>query len=325
MTVAKLLSEHLPSRVVWMAPGFPERGFEQRSQYMRRGFVELGLNVVDSPELTESKRVDYDDAKSCQMFDLHFGERVQRVWYDSGDFPRSYHDVACSGNDVYFKVSLRPDFVRAPRVYPIAQRAYRESFVDIVDELRDLQRHVVESNQYAHDLVAVYSTTEFENRVKAVQLIKSQPWKTLAGISPRRGRAVPADCVTDRWFAYDDYMRMTAKCRLGLSLLGTSGDTSCRRVENMGMGLCGLVPEDGPMQPGPWTDAVATFRNDFSDFIDVVDLWLADDATEGREDLARNGIQYWEDYASPRGQASYILRVLAGLEDPWIGVNATCG
>ena len=320
---AILQPEHIPSRVLWMAPGTVERGFEQRSQYMRRGFVELGIEVLDSEELTELRNTDYAEAKSCQMFDLYFGEKTQRVWYDSGDFPPDYRDIACTGNDAYFKVSLRPEYAQAPYVYPIAQRAYRQKFADMLEELRKIRVSTEQLGDYSHDFLAIFRATEAIERSKTVLLIRKQSWNVLSGVSPYRNRELPPECISRTWFDYGDYMRLTARCRLGLSLLGTSGDTSCRRVENAAIGLCGLVPEDGPLQPGPWKDGMVCFKNDLSDFVPLVEHYLH--SPEDRRRVGDAGMQYWEDYASPKGQASYILRVLAGLEDPWIGVNSVCG
>ena len=73
----------------------------------------------------------------------------------------------------------------------------------------------------------------------------------------------------------------------------------------MGMGCACIRPEPEHQSPGDSSICFIAFKQDMSDFEEKIDYYLIHDRE--REDIAKAGQRYYDEYLSPEAQAKYIL------------------
>lgn len=288
-----------PKKIIW--PSFMP-GFGDWIYYLKGGFEQLGIPVEMSDEMRHVKRTTYGFAKGLFFFDMIFSDGSQRVWYHCGDFTQEYYQKVVSGNEPYFKINIAADQEMYPNLFPIGQRVIGLRYFNFLPEMRKLAG----KREYKYDIVAIFRATERKNRLRAVKIIRGQPWKSLAWMTdhPARKR-IPEPWRSTRWLDFKSYLAVTAQSRLGMSMPGV-GPFACRIVETLGMGACCIMPEADFILPGNPVNCWVEFKRDFSDFVEVVNHYIG--SQDERDEIAGNGLKYYEEYLSPVGQAKYVLR-----------------
>ncbi len=298
----------LPRKILW--PG-GARQMGRWDGYLDRGFRELGIPVENSKRLhdeTEQRLYSALGVRSVGVFELQYLGRVQRVWYDVGCFTEHHgYEVVMKGGDLYFKIRMTTAHRKKyERMFPIGNRVTRPAeYFPLLPKLREASR----SGIYEYDILAILRLTEFKTRLEAVQIVRSQPWKSEAWLTPHPHRpAVPRGLLKPVMFEYTKYLFTQAHTKLGLALPGV-GDLTFRQVELMAMGRPCVIttPQLEPVAK-PEEQCWIEVQPDLSDFVEKVDYYLEHD--EEREEIGRAGQDFYEKYYSPRGQATYVLDIV---------------
>lgn len=294
----------LPQKVLWPTGARELCGWRN---YIPQGFKQLGIIMEDCERL----QIDADDRvwpvegiRGVTSFELIYKDRVQRVWYDIGCFPKHHgYENLMSEDDLYFKIRMDSRHKKYPRMYPIGNRVQRpDRFFPIFPTLRAASV----SNKYEYDIISIFRNNQVA-RQKAVQFTLEHGWKSEAWVTPHRGRPAPPP-VPQRGFKFDyeDYLMKQAHTKIGLALPGV-GDLTFRQMEIMAMGRPCMItkPTTIPMADGQccWIE----LKPDMSDFVYKVTYYLEHE--EEREEIGRKGQAFWEQYYSPLGQAKYVLRI----------------
>jgi len=296
----------LPKRVIWPSGAHEMGGW---ADYLPLGFHELGVPVEGSQRLRE-KTDSYLCAKlnvrSVAAVELIYEEKVQKIWYDVGSF-HSHHgyEKIMGDGDLYFKIRMIPEHrEKYPRMFPIANRVTQSHiFFPLLPKLRRLAR----AGKFDYDILAILRLTKYDMRVKIVELVRSQPWRSKAWLTSHPNRPVPPEGLLRFKYGYSEYLAMQAKTKIGLAPPGV-GDFTFRQIEFMAMGTPCLItkPTLVPIADGRgcWIEV----EQDLSDFVDKVNYYL--EHNEEREKIARKGQAFYEKYYSPRGQALHILNIV---------------
>ena len=65
--------------------------------------------------------------------------------------------------------------------------------------------------------------------------------------------------------------------------------------------------------PGNPQNCWGEVKRDLSDLVEKIDYYLAND--EARNEIAKNGKEYYENYLSPAAQARYVLNIARERRD----------
>lgn len=292
-----------PRRIIW--PSFMP-GFGDWIYYLKMGFEQLGIPVDWSEELRELRRTKYGKKWGLFFYDMIFDDGKLRVWYHTGDFMKEYYQQVVNDGEPYFKIQIAADQNMYPNFFPIGQRTTDMSYFRFLPEMRELAK----KKTYKYDIVAMFRATELTNRLKAVQIIKKQSWGSLAWITDHPARKVPAPWKSLRWLSYREFLASNCQSRLGMNMPGV-GPFACRMTETLGMGACCIMPEPDYILPGNPVNCWVEFKRDFSNFVEVVNHYLVNQ--EERDEIARNGLKYYEEQLSPIGQARHVLRTVTEI------------
>jgi len=297
----------LPKRVIWPSGAHEMGGW---ADYLPLGFHELGIFVESSRRLrekTDSYLCAKLDVRSVGAVELVYEEKVQKVWYDVGDFSSHHgYEKIMGDGDFYFKIQMIPEHRKKyPRMFPIGTRVTLPYiFFPLLPKLRRLVR----AGKFDYDILALLRLTKYDIRVKTVELVRSQPWRSKAWLTSHPNRPTPPEgLIRSLKYEYSEYLVMQAKTKIGLAPPGI-GEFTFRQIELMAMGRPCLItkPNLVPMADGRgcWIE----IEQDLSDFVDKVNYYLEHD--EEREKIALKGQKFYEKYYSPRGQALHILEIV---------------
>lgn len=297
----------LPKRVIWPS-GAHELG--RWADYLLLGFHKLGVPVEASQRLREKTDSDLCaklNVRSVGAVELIYEGRIQKIWYDVGDFPSHHgYEKIMGDGDIYFKIQMIPEHrEKYPRMFPISTRVtLPHIFFPLLPKLRRLAR----AGEFDHDILALLRLTKYDIRVKIVKLIRSQRWHSKAWLTSHPNRPMPPEgLLRSLKYEYSEYLVMQAKTKIGLAPPGV-GEFTFRQIEFMAMGRPCLItkPSLVPMADGRgcWIEV----EQDLSDFVDKVNYYL--EHNEEREKIARKGQAFYEKYYSPRGQALHILNIV---------------
>ena len=297
----------LPDKVIW--PTTPSIQMARWVSYIPMGFKSLGIRIEESQALSEKADIEiYQklDIRSVGLFYIVYGEKRRRVWYDTGCFVGHHgYEELVEGDDLYFKIRMTKEHrVKYPRMFPIGNRVTRpQDYFNLHSQLKKASRN----GKYEYDIIGIQRLTNYEMRVKSVQLILAQPWKSLAWLTPHSHRPPAPEGLMRRYkFTYDKYLLMQAHTKIGLALPGV-GDLTFRQMELMAMGRPCLISEPSLAPVAPADGAWIEVKPDLSDFIETVNYYLEHDIE--REAIGVRGRIFWENYYSPQGQAKYILKI----------------
>jgi len=270
------------------------------NQYLYLGFLKLGLRV----ERTESLCDKVPGISGILAFDIIWKTgRHQRIWYDISDFSKHCYENAVKGNDLYFKIQLHKKDLHYDRIHPIGQIATRADFHEMLPEFKAIR----EKKEFAYDVIGIFRASNYRLRTNAVEIVKSQPWKSLVGMASFRNRPPIPKKIERNKLGYQEHLRLQCISKICLDFPGVGGEWSCRFTEILGMGCFCLRTEHTHACPGEPQNCWGEVKRDLSDLREKIDYYLAND--NARNEIARNGMQYYEDFLSPVAQAEYLLDI----------------
>lgn len=297
----------LPDKVIW--PATPTRQMGRWVSYIPMGFKSLGIRIEESQALSEEADIRlYQELKvrSVGGFYLVYGEKRRKIWYDTGCFVNHHgYEKLVKGDDLYFKIRMTKEHrTKYPRMFPIGNRVTRpQEYFNLLPRLRKESR----SGKYEYDIIGIQRLTNYKMRVKSVQLILAQPWKSVAWLTPHSQRpTAPDGLMKPIKYAYDRYLLLQAHTKIGLALPGV-GDLTFRQIELMAMGRPCLISEPSLTPVAPADRAWIEVKPDMSNFVETVNYYLENDVE--REAIGVRGQIFYERYFSPLGQAKYILKI----------------
>lgn len=297
----------LPKRVMWPSGAQQMGGW---ADYLPLGFHELGVPVEASQRLrekTDSYLCAELDVRSVGAVELVYEEKVQKIWYDVGCFTSHHgYEKIMGDGDLYFKIRMTPEHrEKYPRMFPIGNRVTKSRiFFSLLPKLRRLAR----AGEFDYDILAILRLTKYDIRVKAVELVRSQPWRSQAWLTSHPRRPTPPEGLL-RYFkyGYSEYLAMQAKTKIGFAPPGV-GDFTFRQIEFMAMGRPCLITKPNLVPVANGKGCWIEIEQDLMDFVDKVNYYLEHD--EEREKIALKGQAFYEKHYSPRGQARYILEIV---------------
>jgi len=271
-----------------------------KMQYLELGFQELGVTIVPSGEMTE-KAI----KSEVYPFVIENGKKTHNVYFDIASATDLIHHEFIDGKGFYFKVHMKKeDLGEYPRFYPMAQSAGSNRFPKYLKKIEDSGR----IDRTPFDVHGVFLNSDLGLRMRTVELMKQQPWKTYGWISYSKTRGpVPAE-ILGRKMDYFTHLESQSKSKLCLALPGGMRKSymTFRHVEIWAMGRCCLTinPTNRVILGDP-KDCWVEFKDDLSDFVDVVNYYLEHE--EERKRIAENGRAYYDKHLTPKAHAKYIL------------------
>ena len=273
--------------------------------YLLSGFKELG-EVTISKEL--GKQSHYITGFTVLAIDIDIDGKKTRVWYDFCDFLPIHTDIMSDG-DLYFKIMCHKDYpIKYKNVYPIGQTTASMNYFKMLPNLRSN----VKKDSYAHDVVAIFRATNYKLRRKCIEIIKAQKnWNALSGLCFFRNRPeIPKELMTEK-LPFGVHLERQSNSRICVSLSGVGGDAGLcwRETEVLGMGGCLLNIESKCLRPGDTehykNNCQITIKDDLSNLVEQVNYYL--EHTEERKQIARNGLDYFNKYLTPKAMATNII------------------
>jgi len=273
--------------------------------YLLSGFKELG-EVTISREL--GKQSHYITGFTVLAIDIDIDGKKTRIWYDFCDFLPIHTDIMSDG-DLYFKIMCHKDYpIKYKNVYPIGQTNSSMDYFKVLPELRNN----IEEDKMDYDVVGVFRATNYDLRKHCVEIIKKQiNWNTFSGLCFFRNRPdIPKELLIKK-LSFSDHLKKQSKSKICISLPGVGGkdDWCWRDTEVLGMGSCllnvdmdYLVPKDTEYYK---KYCQITIKRDLSDLVETVNYYLEHD--EERKQIARNGLDYYKKWLTPKAMAKNIL------------------
>jgi len=157
--------------------------------YLREGFEALGAKVVLSEE--SNKVMLTSDSRGVIPIDIHSSrtKKTVRVWYDIGDFAKDFYTNIMKPEDYYFKIQFPLNPPERKNFFPIGQTC-----TPSIDKVRGGALNKAAAEGMKYDVCFVGRVSGYDIRIKAVQLIQKQSWKSLLLHGGFRDRpALPKD------------------------------------------------------------------------------------------------------------------------------------
>ncbi len=277
-------------------------------QYLLNGFQMIdNVEVELSDELSkQSFNINENSiAKHLTAIDVQVEGKRHRVWYDWSDFSAYHSDVRKDG-DFYFKVHFTKDLYNKPRVYPIGQTVGNMTYLRNLERLRKM----TERDNY--DVTAIFRTTSYDVRLKAVELLSESNLKTRVGLkdfNPGKIRPyAPEKFRETTLMPYLKHQEILAQSKFILALPGVNLSRSWRHAEGWGLGVP-LIALDLPSQnPGNYQDCYIKVKDDLSNLIEKIEYYKANYGEALA--IAEKGKQYYEKWLSPKAQAENIIKTI---------------
>jgi len=280
-----------------------------KMRYLELGFQELGATIMPSGEMTD-KAIESE----VYPFVIENGKETHNVYLDIASATDLIHPEFMDGKGFYFKVHMKKeDLGRYQRFYPMAQSAGSNRFPKY---LKRIEREGNFNRTPPFDVHGVFLNSDLGLRMRTVRLMKQQPWKTYGWVSYSKTRgAVPVDILGHK-MNYFDHLESQWKSKICLALPGGMRKSylTFRHVEIWGMGRCCLtINPTNRIILGDPKDCWIGFKDDLSDFVEIVNYYLEHD--DERERIAKNGKAYYAKYLTPKAHAQYILNTIMEEKD----------
>lgn len=287
------------NKIIWPTR---RRFFSIWHDYFREALLALGLKIEISEGLWEG----YPDIHGVLPFDVIWksGEK-QRIWYDISDFVKHYYEMVMGGNDLYLKIQLHKKDQHYQRIYPVGQITCKLNFPQELPSFRAIQQR----QDFIYDVIGIFRDTDHGKRRKAVEIVKSERWKSLVGVAWFRNRVPISKEFVHKKLIYEEHLKLQCRSKICLDFPGVGGDWTWRSVETLGMGCFCLRAKSDQVLFENHNKCWGEVNPDLSDLAEKIDYYLNNEAE--REQIAKNGLRYYENHLSLKAQAKYFLRILS--------------
>ncbi|RLG15790.1 hypothetical protein DRN69_02455 [Candidatus Pacearchaeota archaeon] len=274
--------------------------------YLLKGFKDLGCSIEYDKKLnTESINKGFFHILAI---DIYLNNKKYRIYYDWSDFQLGFkREIRL--NEFYFKVECNLGHIYRYGIYPIGHGVtYCDEYFNNLEMLRELRK----KKNYKYNIMFKGRATspcmgKESERIKVIKILEKHPEFNSSLLvlyyTVNRPNYKPVKNKTD----YLQFLKEVAHSKINLLLPGV-GEFTWRISETLGIGACGLMPKLSSILPGNPKNCWIEVERDYSDLVSKIDYYLKHD--EEREIIAKNGLKYFEEWLSPKAQASYILRVL---------------
>lgn len=263
-------------------------------EYLVRGFKDIA-NIEYSERLTKFAEKFFD--KSLMLFEV----QGKPIIYDYSDFTGK--QTGLPEHSVYYKIQATP----RDKTKPIGQTVMDCSIFSQLAELRRIR----ESQQFDHDIVGVFRTTNLTWRYTATEIVlKRADWKSYCGLHVNNlTEKIPESFKCNR-LKYLDYLKLQAKAKLVLVFAGLGGKAafSWRLTEALAIGCPIVTHEHDTRLPNhkKFQQSVIEVKQDLTDLEEKIDFYLTHDSE--RETKAKAGKEYFENYLTPTKMAERIIK-----------------
>ena len=274
--------------------------------YLLRGFRNLGCSIEYDKKLNaESINKGF---LHILAIDIYLNNKKHRIYYDWSDFQFAFKRELTL-NNFYFKVECNLGHIYRYGIYPIGHGVtYVNEYFNNLEMLRKLR----EKKNYEYNVMFKGRATspaigKESERIKVIKILEKHPEFNPVSLVLYHTENRPNYKSVKNRIPYLQFLEETTRSKINLLLPGI-GELTWRISETLGIGACGLMPKLSSILPGNPKNCWIEVERDYSDLVSKIDYYLKHD--EEREIIAKNGLNYFEKWLSPKAQASYILRIL---------------
>ena len=284
--------------------------------YILHGFRQIGSVNIDSSIDKECRNfVEINNPNHLTVFYVEIDGKKHRVTYDWSDFHHYHNDIRKDG-DFYFKIHFTEELYKCPRTYPIGQTV---GSMDFIRELNSLESMVAKRNykhNYKFDLLALYRTTNYDIRLKAVEILKKSNLNVVCGLKDFNVGKIrppaPKEHKISSLTPYLDHLADLARSKYVLALPAVDNSRAWKHTEAMGMGVPLLALDLKSLLPGNYQDCYIKIKDDLSDLIGKINYYSEHE--KERLEIGKRGKEYFEKWLSPKAMANNIIRTIKERE-----------
>lgn len=269
--------------------------------HLLRGFQALGIKTVLSKKLGEEDKLRKKMVDGLTLLELVFEDNSSvKFWMDLAAKGKIKPFVLKEG-ELYFKIQYLSTHNDCSYIQPIAESV--SAPVAYFNNLRMLRQEKLKKD-YKYDVMGLFRKVSMWSRVACVRKVLEQKnWNSYVTVYDSKGLFMSNAGI--RKLPYVEHLKVQAHSKICLSI----ADKACRcyrDTEVLGFGGCLLVFESGEYQDFPHDKPCwISIKKDWSDFVEKVNYYLEHD--EEREQIAQNGLEYYEKYLSPVAAAKMVI------------------
>lgn len=292
----------LPKRIV-----LPPNISKSKIKYLELGFQRLEIPVLYSRKLTSEIK----DGVIYPINLIYGKDRERRVWFDIVADRYKRHPELMGPDDYYFKTHMNlEDEGQFERFFPMPQSTANTKMVKYLAELRRFRRR----RKPKYDIMGAFVNSDAGLRQRVIEKVRAggEIWNGAAWmiVHPRLPRPPVPDKLIGAKLPYLEHLKMQAVSRLCLALPGArknkGASISFRHIEIWALGGVVLTIPPGTVQVGAPEGCTVEFKEDLSDFEDVVNAALED--PERMAKIGAKGAKQFDTYHTPQAHAKHIIR-----------------
>jgi hypothetical protein len=274
-------------------------------EYLLNGFQNQADVIIDE-RLDKESIIHVEPGKAIHIFKflIEINGKKHKIIYDFSDFHYYYPEIREEG-DFYFKIHFLKEYYDNPRMFPIGQTVGKMDYVYNLKSLRDK----VDEKVYNKDLIAIYRTTNYDIRLKAVELLKNSGLNVKTGLKDfNAGKVRPYAPDEHKIVNLDPYLQHMSdltRCKYVLALPAVDNSRAWKHVESMGMGIPLLALDLKSILPSNYDNCYIKIKDDLSDLIEKIHYYNIHE--KERLEIGENGKKYFDKYLSPTGMANNII------------------
>lgn len=290
----------LPDKIIWHKD--KER---PKTEWLLRGFEMLGIPIERSNKWINAFSPPRNP-RGPIVYPIEFvmGEKRILVMYDINTVPENNCVRLMGKNRIYAKVHVKRKDVKRYGILPVPNSGSRVD--DYLGILPTLRAHANDM-RFLYDFFFLGWHDDDGLRMETVKRIRKMEISSLTGLMPfKHHTKVPKDLEGKR-LPYGDHLANQCLSKLNLALPGGRHlpFVSFRHVELWGMGCCVISKYPDCVMVGDPDPSRIMVIYDLDNLEEVVEFFVNND--QAREEIATNGMTYYEKWLKPESQARYWI------------------